>query len=172
MDKAIPDLIDRGYELKRQIKALEEESSEIKKVLRIEAANQEGADRASGETVVLQGRRHKAKINLSEDSFSVAEDVSTTEIRRMKAIIGCEAMTIQDDVKIKSGLSLRQVKERLGEVFYDLFEEDVQTKFDAQKMTMWIRERGRTGSQGDPMIEFVTNKLQTKPNTARVTFSK
>jgi len=169
---AIPDLVDRGFELKKQLKELEAESNEIKKILRKEAANQEDSQLGSGESVIIHGRQHKAKINLSEDSFSIAEGVSSTEIRRMKAIIGSPAMTMEDNVKLKEGVSLRRAKEKLGELFSDLFEDDMQVKFDAQQMTEWLKERRRTGSQADPMVEFVTSKLSKKPNTSRVTFSK
>jgi len=172
VEKAIPDLVDRGFELKKQLKELEDESNEIKKVLRKEAANQEGSQLGSGETVLIHGRRYKAKVNLSEYSFSVSDTVSSTEIRRMKAIIGTSAMTMEEGVKVKSGVSMRQVKERLGDLFLELFEDDLSVKFDARQMTEWLKERRRSGSQENPIVEFITNKLDKKENTPKVTFSK
>jgi len=169
---AIPDLVDRGFELKTQLKKLEEESDEIKKVLRKEAATQEESKLGSGESILIHGRQHKAKVCLSEDSFTIAEGVSDTEVRRMKAIIGTSAMSLEEGVKLKDGVSLRRAKEKLGDLFFELFEEKVDAKFDARTMTQWLTERKRSANDGDPMIDFVSTKLARKLNTSRVTFSK
>lgn len=168
----IPDLVDRGFELKNQLKELEAESDEIKKILRKEAAQKEESKIGTGESVLIHGRRHKAKVCLSEDSFTIAEGVTDTEIRRMKAIIGTSAMSLEEGVKLKDGVSLRRAKEKLGDLFFELFEEKIEAKFDAQTMTQWLTERKRSASDGDPMIDFVSTKLARKPNTSRVTFSK
>jgi hypothetical protein len=168
--KSIPDMVDRGYELKKQLKDMTEESDNIKIALREFVIKQEESKLGSGETIEVKGKKHKAKINLSEDSFCVAEGVTTNEILRMKAIIGSDAMTIEEGVKFKNGISLKKVKEKLGETFYELFEDDIKTKFDAQKMTEWIKERKRNASNND-MANFVVKKINKKSNTAKVTFS-
>lgn len=172
MNKEIPDLVDRGYELKKQLKELTDESDKIKKVMREEATNREKEKLGSGESVLIHGRQHKAKINLAENSFSLSEGLSTTEIRRMKAIIGTSAMSIEEGIKLKDGISLRKAKEQLGDLFDEFFEEDMKVKFDAQEMTKWLNERNRVASVEDPMVDFVSTKLEKTPNTPRVTFSK
>jgi len=163
--------IDRGYELKVQLKKLEEESSVIKKKLREAALHAPGAVPSSGESITLQGNQHKAKINLSEDSFSLKEGTSSIDIRRIKAVLDTGVATIEEGVKFKEGVSLRKVKEVLGEQFDELFEDKIQAKIDAQKMTAWLNEKRKVASS-DPTVAFVERSLDRKPNTSRVSFSK
>jgi len=163
--------IDRGYEIKVKMKKLDDESSNIKKKLREAALREPGAVRASGESVVLQGNQHKAKINLSEDSFSLKEGTSSIDIRRIKAVLDSGVATIEENVKLKDGISLRKVKEILGEQFEEFFEDDIRAKFDAQKMTAWLNEKRKIASS-DQTADFVERNLNKKLNTSRVNFSK
>jgi len=177
IDKKIHSLasdIDRGYEIKTQMKVLENEGSIIKKKLREAAKKEPEATLGSGESIVLQGNKHKAKINLSEDSYSLKEDVSSTDIRRIKAVLDSGIATIEEGVKLKEGVTLRKVKEVLGDKFRDLFEDDLKTKIDAKKMTAWLNERRKTASSEQTVdsANFVEQNLNRKPNTLRVTFSK
>ena len=163
--------IDEGFELKAQLKELTAQSDEIKKKLRA-AAEQENPDKkSSGESVTLKGNKHKAKINLSEDSFSINENATTTDILRMKAVVGQDVVNLEEGVSLKEGVSLRKVKEVLGETFNELFEDDLKIKIKAEDMTRWISERRRVANSEDA-ISFVERTLTRKPNTARVTFSK
>ena len=171
-NQSLSGLIDKGYELKKELRRIESESDEIKKVLRQEALNNKDFEPGSGETVVLHGIQHKAKVNLAQDSFSVEKSVSPTELRRMKAIIDNSALELQENIKIKDGISMNKVKERLGELFDELFEEDLQVKIDAISMTEWLKERRRKAGGSDQMVQFVIDILERKPNTPRVTFSK
>jgi len=166
--------IDEGYEIKKQMAELEKKSDAIKKKLREAAANEPGAVSASGESVVLYGNKHKAKVNLSEDSFSFPEETSTTDIRRVKAILGKEVATIEEGVKLKEGITLRKVKEVLEDKYGELFEDSIKAKFDAQKLTAWLGARKKVAVEGqvDETSSFIERNLSRKPNTNRVTFSK
>ena len=165
--------IDRGYEIKVELKSLEDEGTTIKKKLREAAENEPGIVLGSGESVILQGSKHKAKINLSEDSFSLKDETSSTDIRRMKAVLDAGVATIEEGVSLKEGVTLRKVKEVLGDQFGELFEDALKTKIDAKKMTAWLSERRKMASgQSVDSAEFVERNLNKKPNTLRVNFSK
>ena len=165
--------IDRGYEIRAKLKSLEDEGIIIKKKLREAAANEPGIVLGSGESVVLQGSKYKAKVNLSEDSYSLKDEVSSTDIRRMKAVLDAGVATIEEGVSLKEGITLRKVKEVLGDQFGELFEDDLKTKIDAKKMTAWLSERRKVASdQSVDSAEFVERNLNRTPNTLRVTFSK
>jgi len=166
--------IDRGYEIKAQMKSLEDEGITIKKKLREAAAKEPGVVLGSGESIVLQGNKHKAKVNLSEDSFSLKDEVSSTDIRRMKAVLDAGVATIEEGVSLKNGITLRKVKDVMGDQFGELFEDALETKIDAKKMTVWLNEKRKIASseQSVDSVEFVERNLNRKPNTLRVTFSK
>ena len=163
--------IDEGFELKSQIKKLTARSDEIKKQLRSTAQSENPDKKSSGESIVLSGNLHKAKINLSEDSFSLSEEATTTDILRMKAVVGQGIVNLEEGVSFKEGVTLRKVKEVLGEQFSELFEDNLKIKIKAEDMTRWFSERRKVASRDDA-ISFVENTLTRKSNTARVTFTK
>jgi hypothetical protein len=167
----LSDEINRGYEIKKELKKLEDESSDIKKKLRKAATEEPGAVKGSGEAVILQGSKHKARVNLSEDSFSLKDGTSSIDIRRIKAVLDAGIGTINEGVKLKEGVTLRKVKEVLGEQYAELFEDDIQAKFDAISLTKWFQQRRKMASE-DPSIDFVERHLDRKSNTERVTFLK
>jgi len=163
--------IDEGYDLKVKIKEFTKKSDEIKKKLRVAAENEPNAVKASGETVELYGNVHKAKVNLSEDSFKIKEDLSTTDILRVKALLGPEIVKAEEGVKLRPGITLRKVKERLGEMYSELFEDDIQPKFDARLLTAWLKERRKMAS-GSDAVNLVERSVDRTPNTSKVTFGK
>jgi hypothetical protein len=163
--------IDEGFELKAKLKELTARSDEIKKKLRASAELENPDKKSSGESIVLKGNQHKAKINLSEDSFSLGEEAATTDILRMKAVVGQGIIDLKEGVSFKEGITLRKVKEALGEKYSELFEDDCKVKIKAEDMTRWFAER-RKVANSDDAISFVEKTLTRKPNTSRVTFSK
>ena len=164
--------IDEGYNIRKQMKDLEKRGDEIKKKIREAAINEPGAVRSSGESVILHGNQHKAKVSLSEDSFSFKDDISTIDIRRVKALLGDNVAIINEGVKLKDGITLGKIKEILGEQYGELFEDNLQAKFDARNLTAWLNIRRKTASGGDDTADFIERNLERKPNTERVTFSK
>jgi len=163
--------IDEGFELKNQMRQLTNRSDEIKKKLREAAETENPTLKASGETVLLVGNDHKVKVSLAEDSFSLSEESQTTDILRMKAVIGQGIVNAEEGVKFKEGITLRKVKEILGDSYYELFEDNIKIKIKAEDMTKWFKERRRVANSEDA-ISFVEKNLQRKSNTARGTFSK
>lgn len=163
--------IDKGYEIRQKIKDLEKELNSIKSKLR-DAASKENPDLLStGEVVKLQGNKYSAKICLSEDSFSFAEHVSLTDMRRAKAMLSKESLKFKEDVKLKEGVDLKRVKRELGDTYFNFFEDDLNAKFDAREVTAWMKQRKKM-ARIDNSVDFLEGLVVRKINTPKVTFSK
>lgn len=159
--------IDEGYELKLKLKYLDE----IKLKLR-EAAEKENPNMlSSGESITLNGFKHKAKINFSEDSFDLKDGLSTIDMRRIKAMVGQGIVEAEEGVKLKEGVSLRKVKGFLGDKYNELFEDDIKFKIKAKEMNQWMKNKVKIASNDDS-VSFVEDKLKRKKNTLKVTFGK
>lgn len=160
--------VDEAAECHRQSKRL----AELKVKLR-QAAENAGAK--PGHSVILIGKESKAVVNCHYPTYSLVEGTSEIDARRLGVLVGRDAVEVRQEIHLRSGVTLNEVKRQIGDEMYNaLFEDSSNVKLDSHQVGKWLdKERKREATEHtQEVLQFVEERLQQESNTPKVTFPR
>ena len=170
IDKEAAALVDEGIQVNAAMKALTERDKEIKVALRKIAEDKRKKD---DEDVTLTGNAGKAVVTFKDPIFKLTTPEDPIERNRVQAMLGKDIAVKQENVLLQEGVNLGVVKDTIGEVFYELFKEEVTLEAKSAEICAFLKHKKRSAKISDEAKEhlaFVEKYLTSKPNTPAVKY--